>query len=480
MKGIINQRFGEDIEFSYSPNVKSFWQNVAKNLLEAEVPNHWEISSPNGSATIEIVKRGTFTVKGETKPSPFVTMPHNSTSGLKDTPMPSVFLSCVNPENGKKGSCKGYSMTQLPDGRIDCVYGDLHDMTIGKGRHVSEPIAKELFYLRYYEKLAKGYADESKVYLGKSVTRGASAFARDASGLLYERLYSYSHNAVKSVCSDIAVTREMAKKARQIWNKLGTYKTVKAFNRHLTELIRISPRLRNPMTDDVADFYAKDKSDFPRILQFEENLILAMEGMVGADKTSKNGKSFADFGIEVYLANDAQKKEVMDILGTSQLVSKVKAIYRIKPLAQEKKMLEYCRKHHITAKKKLWHGSRNENWGSILINSLQLNPNAAITGKMFGKGIYFAPSPSKSFGYTSYHGSYWAGGHSSTAFMGIFAVAYGNPLMVTSSGDYASQIRNGSYDCVCATTANTGLRNDEIVFYDEAAVCLNYLVEFGD
>lgn len=480
MNGIINQEFGGSIEFSYSPNIKSFWQNIAKNLLGAEVPNRWEINSPNGSARIEIVKRGTFTVKGETKPSPFVTMPYNGTSGLKDVPMPSVFLSCVNPENGKKGSCKGYSMTQLPDGRIDCVYGDLHDMAIGKGRHVSEPIAKELFYLRYYEKLAKGYADESKVYLGKSVTRGASAFARDTSGLLYERLYSYSHNAVKSVCSDIAVTREMAKKARQIWNKLGTYKTVKAFNRHLTELIRISPRLRNPMTDDVADFYAKDKSDFPRILQFEENLILAMEGMVGADKTSKNGKSFADFGIEVYLANDAQKKEVMDILGTSQLVSKVKAIYRIKPLAQEKKMLEYCRKHHITAKKKLWHGSRNENWGSILINSLQLNPNAAITGKMFGKGIYFAPSPSKSFGYTSYHGSYWAGGHSSTAFMGIFAVAYGNPLMVTSSGDYASQIRNGSYDCVCATAANTGLRNDEIVFYDEAAMCLNYLVEFGD
>lgn len=480
MKGMIQQKYGNDIEFSYSLSLESFWKNVAKNLLDTEVPNHWEIRTPNGNATVNIAARGTFTVNDEVKPSPFVTMSYNGISGLKDAPMPRVFLSCVNPKNGKKGSCKGYSMTQLPDGRIDCVYGDLHDMATGNGRHVREPIEKELFWLKYYEKLAKGYADESKVYLGKSVTRGASAFARDASGLLYERLYSYSHNAVKSVCSDIVVTKEMAKKARQIWNKLGTYKTVKAFNRHLTELIRISPRLRNPMTDDVADFYAKDKSDFPRILQFEENLILAMEGLVRADKTSKNGRSFADFGIEVYLANDAQKKEVMDILGTSQLVSKVKAIYRIKPLVQEKKMQEYCRKHHITAKKKLWHGSRNENWGSILINSLQLNPNAAINGKMFGKGIYFAPSPSKSFGYTSYHGSYWAGGHSSTAFMGIFAVAYGNPLMVTSSGDYASQIRDGSYDCVCATAANTGLRNDEIVFYDEAAMCLNYLVEFGD
>ena len=480
MNGMIQQKYGNDIEFSYSPNLASFWKNVAKNLLDTEVPNHWEIRTPNGNITVNIAARGTFTVNDEVKPSPFVTMSYNGISGLKDAPMPSVFLSCVNPENGKRGSCKGYSMTPLPDGRIDCVYGDLHDMAMGNGRHVREPIAKELFWLKYYEKLAKGYVDESKVYLGKPVVRDTAAFARDASGLLYERLYNYSHTAVKSVCSDIVVTKEMARKARSIWNKLGTYKTVKAFNRHLTELIRISPRRRNPLSDDVADFYAKDKGDFSRILQFEENLILAMEGMVGADKTSKSGKSFADFGIEVYLANDEQKKKVMDILGTSQLVSKVKAIYRVKPLAQEKKMREYCRKNHIATKKKLWHGSRNENWGSIFINSLQLNPNAAITGKMFGKGIYFAPSPSKSFGYTSYHGSYWAGGRSSTAFMGIFAVAYGNPLMVSSSGDYASQIHNGSYDCVCATTANTGLRNDEIVFYDEAAVCLNYLVEFGD
>jgi len=36
-----------------------------------------------------------------------------------------------------------------------------------------------------------------------------------------------------------------------------------------------------------------------------------------------------------------------------------------------------------------WHGSRNENWWSIINTGLVLRPtNAVITGKMFGYGIY--------------------------------------------------------------------------------------------
>jgi len=38
-----------------------------------------------------------------------------------------------------------------------------------------------------------------------------------------------------------------------------------------------------------------------------------------------------------------------------------------------------------------FHGSRNENWWNIIKNGLQLNPNAKITGKMLGHGIYLAP-----------------------------------------------------------------------------------------
>ena len=73
--------------------------------------------------------------------------------------------------------------------------------------------------------------------------------------------------------------------------------------------------------------------------------------------------------------------------------------------------------HPGCVKKFLWHGSKNENWLNILGTGLKLNPNATITGKMFGKGIYFAPSATKSAGYTSMTGSYWANGRSNRAFM---------------------------------------------------------------
>ena len=129
----------------------------------------------------------------------------------------------------------------------------------------------------------------------------------------------------------------------------------------------------------------------------------------------------------------------------------------------------------------LWHGSRNENWMSIIQNSLLLNPNAIITGKMFGAGIYFAPSSVKSWGYTSYLGTRWANGHSSTAFMGLYAVAYGKPMNVDhwSSLDYKREVLQNGYDSLHAH-AGVDLHADEIVLYDEAAVLLNYIVEFGD
>ena len=116
---------------------------------------------------------------------------------------------------------------------------------------------------------------------------------------------------------------------------------------------------------------------------------------------------------------------------------------------------------------------------SIILNSLQLNPNAVITGKMFGQGIYFAPSSMKSFNYTSCRGTSWANGKDDTGFMGIYAVAYGNPHDVSMACRYSkTDLKSIGKDCVHAH-AGTQLKNDEIVFYDEDAVCLNYIVEFS-
>ena len=73
--------------------------------------------------------------------------------------------------------------------------------------------------------------------------------------------------------------------------------------------------------------------------------------------------------------------------------------------------------------KLFFHGSKNENFWSILKNGLLLNPRAAVTGKLLGNGTYFADKAIKSFNYTSLRGTTWAHGNSSVGYLAIFAVA---------------------------------------------------------
>ena len=96
---------------------------------------------------------------------------------------------------------------------------------------------------------------------------------------------------------------------------------------------------------------------------------------------------------------------------------------------------------------------------------------------MFGNGIYFAPSSMKSWGYTSFFGTRWANGHSNTAFLGLYACAYGKPKDVTCAASYSQNSIN-PYNCVHAHKG-VQLLNDEVIFYDEDAMVLNYLVEFS-
>lgn len=141
-------------------------------------------------------------------------------------------------------------------------------------------------------------------------------------------------------------------------------------------------------------------------------------------------------------------------------------------------------KKHISKTKLLWHGSRNENWWSIINTGLVLRPtNAVITGKMFGFGIYYAPKARKSLGYTSLSGSYWARGNSNSAFMALMDVAYGKPYDVHS---FDSKYYDFNYERLQKTCpganclhahAGSMLRNDEIIVYKEDQCTIKYLVE---
>jgi len=123
----------------------------------------------------------------------------------------------------------------------------------------------------------------------------------------------------------------------------------------------------------------------------------------------------------------------------------------------------------------------NINFWSILCTGLKLRPNAPITGKMFGHGIYFAPLARKSIGYTSLDGSYWAKGSSSEGYLAVFKVAYKKPWDVYSHEGFFTKLH---YDDVAkrgfdAMFAHAGkmLRNDEVIVYREEQCTVRYLIK---
>lgn len=108
-----------------------------------------------------------------------------------------------------------------------------------------------------------------------------------------------------------------------------------------------------------------------------------------------------------------------------------------------------------------------------------LNPNATITGKMWGNGIYFAPSSMKSWGYTSVGKWVQHDEITPSVFMGLYETAYGTPYIPTSLMNGNKKFLDENHaNCIHAKQGVSGLLNDEIIFFDEAAMAIQYLVEF--
>lgn len=391
------------------------------------------------------------------------------------------FLTCVDPA---KNSYKFYKLSIMGDtvrasyGRMGTNKGDL----FGE-RSFDYPI--QMFWVKYYEKIGKGYLDRTDIYLPSSTDvpeskKSVSTTQRKnmVSAQLFNELRSFAKKHVERAKVQVPITPVIIQESKKLLDNMRAAETVEEFNKHLLDLISILQRpVRTGDGSGVRKLMAGEKSSFARIINREKDLIQAMEGTISGQ--SIDSGDFSDYDIEVHLATDRQKEDVLRHLSDS-LKPKVKAVYRVIPHEQKKIFNDYLKKNGIKKVKQFWHGSRNCNWMSIVQNSLLLNPDAIITGKMFGNGIYFAPSSLKSWNYTSYRGTSWAHGHDDKAFMGLYAVAYGKPCDVdtwSSSADYKKMTLSGGYNCLHAH-AGASLKNDEIIFYDEAAVLLNYIVEF--
>lgn len=390
---------------------------------------------------------------------------------------------------------KYYKMHDRGDGRFDVEYGRIGS-TCTKMEY---PISK--WNSKYNEKLRRGYKDVTELHLGELVatqpgTKDKITYAPIPDKQIAELVKHLMALARRTVSqnykvSSEAVTQAMVDAAQSIIDKLvpmSCGKSVDNFNQQLLELFSVIPRRMS----HVNDFLANEAKDFSRIVSAEQNLLDVMRGQVQNqppqlacdDSISADSRTILEaMGLELkaVTAKDIQliKKELGECSG---LYSRA---WKVVNKRTQKMFDEFLDKNGKRLKTLyLWHGSRNENWWSIINAGLLLRPaNAIINGKMFGYGIYFANKARKSVGYSSLRGSIWANGDSDLAFLALYKVIYGRPHDVsqwsptysTMTYDKLKQLDPGA-GCVHAH-GGVSLRNDEIIVYQEEQLTISYFVE---
>jgi poly [ADP-ribose] polymerase len=497
METIVRHDYGELKLDLPAEDEAVFYEGLAKRVTALPFPNDVLVETPIGSIRYDLSERG-GTLNCQEKQN-CVRLPRGT--------FPKKYLTYADFISAEKkallekgleksgrdfGSYKFYSLEEEGN-KIKATWGAIGGNTAGRSC-LYDP---SMFWLKYYEKIQKGYHDKTSVYVEDDAEEQAEEPVKNVvqkpknewADRLFATLTKFSRLAVKKSIRATKVTKAMVKESKRVLAKLYETKDLDEFNQLVLELMEVCPR----RSVDTKHFQASSVEDMRKILQREEDLVQAMEGLLlSQGKTSDEAEPMTknpltDLGINVLPASKDQEAKIKDLL-PMELRSKVVNIYRVDCEAHRKRFLKYLADNHLDKKdiRTFWHGSRNENWLSIIENGLLLNPNAVITGKMFGNGIYFAPSAQKSWGYTSYAGSYWAGGSSNKAFMGLYQTAYGKPYHPDCAKSYTKEFlkRNGK-NCVHAlrnygnSSSNYRLRNDEVVFYDEAAMYLSYIVEFG-
>lgn len=124
--------------------------------------------------------------------------------------------------------------------------------------------------------------------------------------------------------------------------------------------------------------------------------------------------------------------------------------------------------------KRLFHGSRNGNILSILLGGLIVPPKSsgiAITGRMFGDGIYGADRSTKALNYST---GFWGGNNkSSQAFLFVVEFSMGKVYMAKRAlqsgvpAGYESIFAEGGYD----------LRNNEYIVPSTRQCRITHLLE---
>jgi len=421
------------------------------------------------------------------------------TPEMKERATRTVFLICVSRKNEevKSGHNKYYNM-YIIDGDLWVEYGRVdHTRIVEKG-------SGHLFDSKYRSKTRKrsgrtSYDDVTHLKEGATATSTPSgsfaAIKNSAVASIIDKLMRASNQTVQqsyTVAVDV-VTQTMIDEAQAhidwIAKNLGN-SGLNSLNDRLLELYKVLPR---KIASVELSLLTNDLTHNQSRLADEQVILDSMRGAVvqvnsGSGAKPKGNTILDSIGITMEEASadelSAITKKAQDALQSAHWTSDIYSItraFKVSNPTTEAAMKSFVSGRPNKKTRILWHGSRDENWLSILKSGLLIRPaGARTTGAMYGYGVYFSRLARKSLGYCSLRGSYWASGSSNKGIIALYEVHTGKHYednYGSSSHSWDALQRRGNYDSVYAP-AGAATINDERIVYRPEQSTIRYLVEF--
>ncbi len=411
---------------------------------------------------------------------------------------------------------KYYEMQENGDGTFTVRYGRVG----GRATTHSYPVSQ--WNKKYNEKTRKGYTDQTHLFAESKEEIKLADLDDKGVEKLINLLTQYAKKSIGdnyNVTAD-QVTRKQVEEAQEILDQIvklvddkgASIKnsdqgdqdkpvkkgkkaklSIEDLNRNLLSLYQIIPRKMSNVNDHLF-VQAKTKDDIEEMekkMAEEQATLDVMRGQVeinektkaAAEEDKSNEINLLEaMGMEMStVEDDAVIAKIKDLMQDE--ANKFHKAFEVKNIKTQKAYDEFFAGVDDKKTELFWHGSRNENWMSILENGLVLRPaNAVITGKMFGYGLYFADKFRKSLNYTSLRGSYWTGGSAKDGFLALYEVHVGKQLHIKNHKSWCYELseknlkKRGEYDSLFAE-GGADLRNNEYIIYNQAQCTVKYLVQ---
>lgn len=440
---------------------------------------------------INPVSPATILKSTTTTPNPatvsVIIKPAASPQPQKDT-VRKVKLIMVTENNNNKF----YEMTDNNDGTFKVLYGRVGS----RQTEVTYPISE--WNSKYNEKIRKGYIDNTHLFAVSTPESDTSSIQDKSVKSLIDSFMKYARNSIFNnyIVSATEVTQKQVDEAQNLVNSLikmiDKGMDIGSFNQQLLDLFKVIPRKMSNVKEHLLSVSPTNIDEINAIkaqIVEEQATLDVMRSQVEINE--KQAESTKDkeidllqlLGLQIETVEDPKIKKLIKLMMGKHGDKFVEA-YQVTNNRTQKGFDNWISKAKNPKTQLLWHGSRNENWLSILRTGLVLRPvNAIITGKMFGYGVYFANEFSKSLNYSSLCGSVWTNGNSNEAYLAIFEVHTGSQLEISQHEAWHTQLTedklkgiNKNYDSVFAKRG-VSLLNNEFIVYNEAQCTIKYIVK---